>query len=322
MVQVLLNDAETYDLLYDFAERYVKAMHPLDIAEYGLKAASVIITIIASIAAMIYSGGTSGAGTAGKLLINIKRLREASPVVDKIYRALKCTAYRTKLPKLIEKGVSKVKRRRTKTKGKGGVPEVKAPDKIDKNRKKGYSGDDDGPKKTDRDDNVKKKTRSTKEHIDNLKRQGHGPQRHEGQLTETQLDERVRKKHDPETGSREDKYRKNSDGTPANHRCGDHATKVNSEESYVKAESHSRNSDVFREKAANGEPSIKVETPLEEIYGPNYKTHVSGRTRTTPWPDTSTPTIPTDFTDGKMIAIYRQADNSSYNLVTMYPNPR
>jgi hypothetical protein len=147
MVQVLLNDAETYDLLYDFGERYVKAMHPLDIAEYGLKAASVIITIIASIAAMIYSGGTSGAGSAGKLLISIKRLREASPIVDKIYKALKYMAYRYKLPKLIEKGVSKVKRRRTRTKGKGGVPEVEAPDKIDKNRKKGYSDDDEGPKK-------------------------------------------------------------------------------------------------------------------------------------------------------------------------------
>jgi hypothetical protein len=57
-------------------------------------------------------------------------------------------AYRSKLPKLIEKGVSKVKRKRTKNKGKGGVPEVKTPDKIDKNRKKGYPGNDDGPKKT------------------------------------------------------------------------------------------------------------------------------------------------------------------------------
>jgi hypothetical protein len=126
-------------------------MHPLDIAEYGLKAASVIITIIASIAAMIYSGGTSGAGSAGKLLVSIKRLREASPVVDKIYKALKYMAYRSKLPKLIEKGVSKLERRRTRTKGKDGVPEVEAPDKIDKNRKKGYSGDDDEPKKTEVD---------------------------------------------------------------------------------------------------------------------------------------------------------------------------
>jgi hypothetical protein len=148
MVQVLLNDAETYDLLYDFGERYVKAMHPMDIAEYGMKAASVIITIIASIAATIYSGGTSGAGSAGKILVSIKRLREASPVVDKIYKALKCMAYRYKLPKLIEKGVSKVKGRRNKTKGKDGLPEVKTPDKIDKNRKKGYSGNDDGPKTT------------------------------------------------------------------------------------------------------------------------------------------------------------------------------
>jgi hypothetical protein len=65
-------------------------------------------------------------------------------------------AYRSKLPKLIEKGVSKVKGRRNKTKGKGGVPELKAPDKIDKNRKKGYSGEDEGPKTTNKTPKVKR----------------------------------------------------------------------------------------------------------------------------------------------------------------------
>lgn len=38
--------------------------------------------------------------------------------------------------------------------------------------------------------------------------------------------------------------------------------------------------------------------------------------------DTSTPTIQTDFTDGKMVAIYRQADNGNYNIVKMYPNSK
>lgn len=160
-----------------------------------------------------------------------------------------------------------------------------------------------------------------REKIEALAKQGHGPQRHEGQLTERQLDERARLKHDPETGSRQDMYAKNSDKTPMNHKCKDHATKVNSEESYVRAEEHLRNSKEFRNKVAEGKPDIKIETSLEEIYGVDYKSHVSGRSRTAPWPDITSPTVPTDFSNGKMKAIYIRDVNGDYKLTTMYPEP-
>ena len=155
-----------------------------------------------------------------------------------------------------------------------------------------------------------------KKELDELAAQGHGPQRHEGQVTDKQLDERARLKYDPETGTRTDKY------TGTNHKCGDHATKINSEESYIAAQEHMRNSSDFKKQAAQGVSDIKVEAPLENIYGTDYKSHVSGRSRTAPWPDTTSPTQPTDFTDGKMAAIYRRDAAGNYNLVTMYPNPQ
>lgn len=179
----------------------------------------------------------------------------------------------------------------------------------------------------DSDKNGKiKKTKTTKEKINDLKSQGHGPQRHEGDVTEEQLDRRARLKEDPETGTRQDKYQKNADGTPKNHKCAEHATKVNSEvnseESYIKAEEHSRNDQVFKDKATSGEENITVETPLKDIYGDNYKDHVSGRSRTTPLPDTTTPTVSTNFEDGYMRAIYQKNSQGDYDLVTMYPNPK
>jgi hypothetical protein len=189
------------------------------------------------------------------------------------------------------------------------VTTAKSPSKL----KKGGQVEE-PPKKTDTVHEMK---------IKGLTKQGHGPQRHEGDVTENQLDRRVRLKEDPETGARADKYQKDNNGNPANHKCGDHATKVNSEESYVKAEEHSRNSQAFKDKVSEGQTDIKVETPLEDTYGAGYKKHVSGRSRTTPWPDTTTPSVPTNFENGGVMkAIYKRNAQGGYDLITMYPDPK
>lgn len=168
----------------------------------------------------------------------------------------------------------------------------------------------------------KPKPKPANERLNELKTQGHGPQRHEGDVTEQQLKDRAQKKLDPETGSRADNYNKNADGSPKNHKCGDHATKVNSPEAYTKAEDHMRASDEFKKAAAANDDVIKVEKPLEEIYGAKYKDHVNGQSRTTPWPDQTTPTQKTDFSDGSMKSIYQRNDQGGYDLTTMYPEPK
>jgi hypothetical protein len=166
------------------------------------------------------------------------------------------------------------------------------------------------------------KEAAIKKKMADLKNEGHGPQRHEGDVTDQQLDRRARLKEDPETGTRQDAYKKNADGTPKNHSCGDSATRINSEESYVKGEEYSRNSQSFKDQAAANEPTIAVETPLEDVYGPDYKNEVAGRTRSAPWPNTTAPTTPTDFTDGTLVSVYRRQADGTYKLLTMYPEPK
>jgi hypothetical protein len=116
------------------------------------------------------------------------------------------------------------------------------------------------------------------ERIRQLTKQGHGPQRHEGQVTNDQLRARAVEGKDPVTGTTEDAYLKQPDGTPETHKYGRHATKVNSEEAYVNADDYLRSSAEFKAEAAgkNVGDRIAVEKSLEEIYGPDYKYNVSG----------------------------------------------
>jgi hypothetical protein len=102
---------------------------------------------------------------------------------------------------------------------------------------------------------------------------------------------------------------------------------VNTPEDYIKAEDHIRNSQEYNNEvaAANAKTPpdnrIEVKKPLEEIYGPDYKDRVSGKTRT------GTKNNPTgvqdpDFTDGSMVGRYRRDPDGSWKLVTMYPEPK
>ena len=152
--------------------------------------------------------------------------------------------------------------------------------------------------------------------IAELMNQGHGPQRHEGQITIQQLKDRVQSKLDPETGTRIDQY------TGNNHKCGDHATKINSEASYVQAENFLRNHEDFITGANQNKPVIAVKCDLKDVFGDNYQEHVTGFSRTTLWPDTTTPPIETDFTEGTIKAIYRKNSVGGYDLVTMFPEPK
>ena len=158
--------------------------------------------------------------------------------------------------------------------------------------------------------------------VDELATQGHGPQRHGPDITPEQLDKRAREKLDPVTGTRLDAYKKNADGTPARHSCQDHATKFTSNESMVKAEGFARSTDEFKAGVEAGAPSIKVKTRMEDVFGADYKDAAAGRSRTTPWPDTATPTQPTDFTDGTVSAFYNRNASGQYDLVTIYPEPK
>lgn len=156
---------------------------------------------------------------------------------------------------------------------------------------------------------------SRKEYLRNgTPTKGHGPQRHEGQLSDEQLADRAMHGKDPMTGT-------TSDGVHGGeHRYSKNATSVVSPKDYIEGESFLRNSPAFTTApVSNGRK--KVQIPLEEIYGSDYKSAVRGKTRVGSKAN-PTGSQDTDFTDGALVAIYQQADDGAWHLLTMYPDPK
>lgn len=154
--------------------------------------------------------------------------------------------------------------------------------------------------------------------------QGHGPQRHGPAVTEQQLDDRAIRGFDPVTGTQYDAYNTTPNGSPAIHKTGKTASKVLSEENYVKAENYIKNSQDFNNAVASADatsdPNAVIKVKLEDIYGPNYRNDVFGKTRVGP-KNTGT-SVETDFTDGTMKAVYTKTTTGEWNLKTMYPEPK
>lgn len=164
------------------------------------------------------------------------------------------------------------------------------------------------------------------EQIERLVAEGHGPQRHGAQITEQQLEDRATKGFDPVTGTIDDAFKRNADGTPMTHRFGKDATKITSYEAYVEAETYIRNSKKFSDAVAKadatGEGTIVIkEVHLEEIFGANYKDHVFGQTRLGSV-NTLIGVVDTDLTDGTMRAVYIKDATGNWKLETMFPETK
>jgi len=161
-------------------------------------------------------------------------------------------------------------------------------------------------------------TKNTQKRMRELAEEGHGPQRHEGEVTQKQLELRSTKGYDPMTGTTKDAI------TGQTHKYGKDSSKVKSPEAYVKAENHIRNSPEFKKEIsrANGVGDTKtkpIDIPLKDIYGPGYKNEVSGATRIGSKKNPQGTSL-TNFQDGTMRAIYKKDTNGNWKLLTMYPN--
>ena len=159
---------------------------------------------------------------------------------------------------------------------------------------------------------------------DKIAQSGHAVQRHGEHITPQQLVDRAVKGFDPVTGTTDDAYLKNRDGTPAKHRAGKTASKFNSKWALVTAEEAIRKSDNFNKglKEANksGDTALTIKhIRLEDIFGKDYKKFVSGVTR-----DGTKPLgyRETDFTDGSIRAVYKKDMNGHWNLQTIFPEPK
>ena len=104
------------------------------------------------------------------------------------------------------------------------------------------------------------------------------------------------------------------------------ASRFNTDLAFVRAEEFCRDSDEFERQRAEAESSgankFVVEVRLEPIFGAGYQQKVTGfsRTGTRRAP---TGTIPTDFTDGTVLAVYYKGDGiGEWFLETMYAEPK
>jgi len=163
------------------------------------------------------------------------------------------------------------------------------------------------------------------ERITELRRQGHAPQRHGGQITDQQLTDRALRGIDPMTGTTTDGEH---GGT---HKCGRNATKFITDEALVRAEDFARNSEIYRiqqrENEITGKPFIAVRVPLMDVFGTSYLSQVKGirragsKSKPTGDPPGSRPPTPSNFENGSLLAVFVRTNDGSYNLKTAYPDP-
>lgn len=153
--------------------------------------------------------------------------------------------------------------------------------------------------------------------VDELKVQGHGPQKHEGQVGKAQHDERVLRGADPETGAVEVWRGGPKAGQP---KIPPKSSSFKSNEAYAQAEAKAREHPDFTRGASEAKPEIKVkDLSLRDALGDDYLKHVEGRTTIGSAPGS---TRATDFSGGTVTAIYRRNASGGYDLVTMYPDGR
>ncbi len=153
-----------------------------------------------------------------------------------------------------------------------------------------------------------------------LKSQGHGPQRHEGDVTPQQLDDRAKNGINPQTGTRfDDVARTKPHGYSAN------ATRINDPGVYVDAEEFMRSSPTAIAAKNNAvrrrTGRFTVTLPLKDVLGTDYEKYVEGKTRTGSR-NNPTGSVATNLKDGNLIAVYTVARNGAVTLLTMYPDPK
>lgn len=147
---------------------------------------------------------------------------------------------------------------------------------------------------------------------------GHAVDRHGGQVTDQQLQDRLLLGRDPITGNTHDWEH------PYAHRCGQHATAFTSDGALVYAEMRVYDSPQAQAKRVaaeqDGLQSFKVRVAAIELLGPDFRDSLRGWTRLGPV-DKPTGTAPTRFPDSTQILVmYRRSSGGSWAAYTCYPD--
>lgn len=148
--------------------------------------------------------------------------------------------------------------------------------------------------------------------LDELARQGHGPQRHEGDVTDRGLKDRTMFGINPEDGS--------IGLAPRT------ATKINTPADYVRAYEyvlkHPKYKKLLADAKVNGDDRFAISVSdgikLSDIFGPNFQSRVRGYTRVGSANNPIGTTL-TDLSDSKIVAVFTKGTSGEFGLLTLFP---
>lgn len=193
---------------------------------------------------------------------------------------------------------------------------------------------------------VLRTSRYWRERLDDLARQGHGPQRHEGDVTDRQLLDRSLLGHDPMTGSEVDfdkfekkygvEYNPTIHGTPPDfggrsinvpgkgnlpltmsnaikHAKGKHATKINAAADYVRAYDKIIEDSRYKSFKSSSDLISAVELPALDVFGGGFQARFKG------YDIAGNPTVFGPNT--KIVGVFRKDASGTPQLLTLYPDP-
>lgn len=162
-----------------------------------------------------------------------------------------------------------------------------------------------------------RRTRYWREKLDDLARQGHGPQRHEGDVKDKQLFDRVYRGIDPMTGNL---HRRDRRGRITG--VGPHSTKFNTPADYVRTYEKVLETPEYRAFISGASDNVAVELPLSSVFGSNFLSRLKGYSRVSGRTGNSPTIAPTVFSqNSKVLAVFRRDAQVQPFLLTMYPQP-
>ncbi|QDC10935.1 GDP-mannose 4,6-dehydratase [Oceanicola sp. D3] len=148
----------------------------------------------------------------------------------------------------------------------------------------------------------------------------HGPQRHEGDVTDQALLDRILHGIDPMSGTTIDAV------TGKKHRKPRKATKINTPTDYVRLYDHIAGElrDELLDKARlaryGGEKIFKMEFPINDVFKGNVNQRMRGYAKVSRRKPQGV--VPLDFEGGAILAFFRFRDDGTFGLYSMFPEPR
>ncbi|QDC10928.1 hypothetical protein FHY55_17540 [Oceanicola sp. D3] len=162
---------------------------------------------------------------------------------------------------------------------------------------------------------AERSARYWRKRLDELAGQGHGPQKHEGDVTDIQLYERVFEGKDPMTGT----VRRNEKGRILG--VGKHSTKFNTPADYVRAYEAVLKHPDFAKFASSNRLRDEIPLSMKKVFGPDFQNRIRGYSILSGKVGENPVIGETAFgPDTEIIARFRR-ENGRVLLTTLFPNP-